>query len=569
MRPPSKRVWKHLHTNANVPKRPRSGPVTKQARIDGTLKHLDDPRTKSAKLKKKTNKKRGQWSKDDMQLALEAIATKKMSIRQAGDYYGIPSSSIQDWKKGKTTSKVVGHQTYLTEVEELALVQWCFSMQKVALCVTLNMLKFTIKSILQNSPRKHPFREGVPGDKWWALFKQRHPEICLRYADGLEVRRALGFTRKTTSAFYNLLQQVYSSQEYHPSHIWNSDETGVSAGDGNSTIKVVAKKGSRAVRFTCADNKEWMSIMTCVNTAGFHIPNLYIFKRKTKPQINYIKNCEASAAMTFQENGYMTSEIFLEWLGHFKNNIPGGMSKENKHLLILDGHASHVTNEAIKFGRENGLEILTLPSHCSHELQPLDVAIFHPFKLNLALERMNMMRNNPKWAQGATMKSVLAEMSSKALAKALKPKNVKSGFATTGIYPLDITAMDSKLGSDTIHEEKRLEGEHFTQSHSIVPEIFSQMTHPPVLSPVPNLFPELDMCIPDLFSHEPALENLDDIIESLSQLSLAFDPKTQTFSLVHTATNYQRLGLLTLKHATFQSYYICFKYATETTHILT
>ena len=271
-------------------------------------------------------------------------------------------------------------------------------MQQVALCVTLNMLKFTIKTILENSPRKHLFRDGVLGDKWWTLFKQRHPEICLRCADGLEVRRALGFTKETTAGFYNLPQQVYNAQEYNPSHIWNSDETGISVGNGNSTIKVVAKKGSKAVRFTCPDNREWMSIMTCVNVVGSYIPKLYIFKRKTKPQINYIRDCEAGAAMTFQENGYVTSEIFLEWLGHFKNNVPGGMSKENKHLLILDGHASHVTNEAIRFGRENGLDILTLPSHYSHELQPLDVAVFHPFKLNLVVEKMNKMRNNPQWA---------------------------------------------------------------------------------------------------------------------------------------------------------------------------
>ena len=207
----------------------------------------------------------------------------------------------------------------------------------------------------------------------------------------------------------------------------------MSAGDGNSTIKVVAKKGSRVVRFTCPDNREWMSIMTCINAAGNHIPNLYIFKRKTRPQIDYIKHCEAGVAMTYQENGYMTSEIFLEWLVHFKNNVPGGMSKDNQHLLILDGHISHVTNEAINFGRENGLDILTFPSHCSHELQPLDVAVFHPFKLNLAVEKMDKMRSNPQWAQGATMKTMLAEMSSRALAKALKPENIRSGFATTSI----------------------------------------------------------------------------------------------------------------------------------------
>jgi len=67
-------------------------------------------------------------------------------------------------------------------------------------------------------------------------------------------------------------------------------------------------------------------------------------------------------------------------------------------LLILDGHASHVTNEAINFGRENGLDILILPFHCFHELQLLDVAVFHPFKLNPAVEKLEKMINNLQWA---------------------------------------------------------------------------------------------------------------------------------------------------------------------------
>ena len=28
---------------------------------------------------------------------------------------------------------------------------------------------------------------------------------------------------------------------------------------------------------------------------------------------------------------------------HFKRNVPGGVNKDNKHLLILDGHKSHVS----------------------------------------------------------------------------------------------------------------------------------------------------------------------------------------------------------------------------------
>ena len=51
-----------------------------------------------------------------------------MSIRGVREYYGIPPSSITDWKKGKTYTKKNGYKTYLIEVEELSLVKWCFEM---------------------------------------------------------------------------------------------------------------------------------------------------------------------------------------------------------------------------------------------------------------------------------------------------------------------------------------------------------------------------------------------------------------------------------------------------------
>jgi hypothetical protein len=63
--------------------------------------------------------------------------------------------------------------------------------------------------------------------------------------------------------------------------------------------------------------------------------------------------------------------------------------------LILDGHGSCVTIEAIKQIIEFGLDMVTLPLHTSHDLQPLDVSSFKPFKTNFRKERdLIMERNN-------------------------------------------------------------------------------------------------------------------------------------------------------------------------------
>jgi hypothetical protein len=56
------------------------------------------------------------------------------------------------------------------------------------------------------------------------------------------------------------------------------------------------------------------------------------------------------------------------------------VSPTNRHLLIVDGHNSHVTLEVVHKAMDIGLDLLTLPSHTSHRLQLLDVSVFGPFK---------------------------------------------------------------------------------------------------------------------------------------------------------------------------------------------
>lgn len=50
------------------------------------------------------------------------------------------------------------------------------------------------------------------------------------------------------------------------------------------------------------------------------------------------------------------------------------LTKEDRVLLFLDlVHKSHMKNiELISFAQDNGIEIVSLPPHTSHKLQPLD-----------------------------------------------------------------------------------------------------------------------------------------------------------------------------------------------------
>jgi hypothetical protein len=51
--------------------------------------------------------------------------------------------------------------------------------------------------------------------------------------------------------------------------------------------------------------------------------------------------------MAMQTQAWMTSFLFKELLSLFKRSLLIGIFQSNWHLLILDGHGSHVTLEAI------------------------------------------------------------------------------------------------------------------------------------------------------------------------------------------------------------------------------
>ncbi|MCO5609724.1 hypothetical protein L7F22_063956 [Adiantum nelumboides] len=74
--------------------------------------------------------------------------------------------------------------------------------------------------------------------------------------------------------------------------------------------------------------------------------------------------------MAMQKEARMIGELFQAWLEHFKTAIMDDMGLESRHLLILDGHGSHVSLEVVGKAHEAGIDIVTLPAHTSHKLQP-------------------------------------------------------------------------------------------------------------------------------------------------------------------------------------------------------
>ncbi|KAI5082358.1 hypothetical protein GOP47_0002101 [Adiantum capillus-veneris] len=198
-------------------------------------------------------------------------------------------------------------------------------------------------------------------------------------------------------------------------------------------MKVLAKKGAKAVYAITCDSREWMTVLCCVNPAGQAIPSYYIFKG-SRITMNYIQHCEPGAAMAMQKKAWMTGELFQAWLEHFDNAITQTMGKGNRHLLILDGHGSHVSLDVIAKAHNAGIDIITLPVHTSHKLQPLDVSVFKSLKVQFRKERDIWQQQS---ASRQATKTEVASLVGQAIQSSFTESNIKAGFRATGIWPLN------------------------------------------------------------------------------------------------------------------------------------
>jgi len=99
----------------------------------------------------------------------------------------------------------------------------------------------------------------------------------------------------------------------------------------------------------------------------------------------------------------------------------------------LDGHSTHYQHETIKFAHDNGVVMMCLPPHTTHESQPLDASIFKPLKQNW----------NARFVQRNPGKVITKYDFSPLLNEAWSNTMISTVIASrSGIYPLNPKELD-------------------------------------------------------------------------------------------------------------------------------
>ncbi|KAF2882073.1 hypothetical protein ILUMI_24076, partial [Ignelater luminosus] len=361
-------------------------------------------------------------TKQELQNAIREVKS-GTSLRKTAVKYNINRTTLRQYTKNEAKLQAFGDKgrykasQIFTIAEERLLVEYLLTCSKMNYGLTrAQAMKLAFEYASANNKRIPDSwtKNRSAGKDWFRGFLCRNPDISLRTPEATSLSRATSFNKKNVGLV------------------------------------------------TSAERGTLVTLCFAVNAVGQSLPPFFIFPRVKYRQDFVSDGPEGSDGDAFS-TGWMTAKSFLKFMEHFKKYSHA--SKENPVLLILDNHESHVSVNVIKYARDNGITMVTLPPHCSNRLQPLDVGVYSSFKSRYNNAMTNWMISNP--GKTVTIYNIPGFVKT-IMSQAFSQTNILSGFRSTGIHPFnpDLFNEDDFMSGTTSSSHPVLETDSSGDSES-------------------------------------------------------------------------------------------------------
>ena len=281
-----------------------------------------------------------------------------------------------------------------------------------------------------------PFKNRRPGEDWYRGFMKRNPELTFKKAQHLQRVRLSSRRPDVVLKFYEewreLLDRVKIGRDT-AALILNTDESGFASDP--SKLRAVS-------RVSGGSGKHSTTVLACISADGAYLPPLIVFKggavqdRWTSGE-SFPGTCYAAA-----KNGWMEEPVFFNWFcGMFLNSVKSLRQEtglgDQEAVLLFDGHSSHMSLRLVETALQNRIHLVKLPSHLTDRLQPLDKTVFGPLKTMWDKELVKFGRARMGVGISQLTKAEFSGLLGVVWGRAMSAHNIRSGFASTGIFPVD------------------------------------------------------------------------------------------------------------------------------------
>jgi hypothetical protein len=236
---------------------------------------------------------------------------------------------------------------------------------------------------------------GCSVDRLWLYHKlERHgSEVTQMKPIALDPGRHF-VDPKEVSRYFRELEEIVA--DIPSLFIWNVDETRVGSPKKGiiPTVIVSPKTNPKSLTISQYKDDAQLIMVAAISAFGDSTPPMFISKNIT------FERDKLATMLLFESHDYtirhspstfINEVLFIDWIENVFltriNCLRSKMNYNGKVVLIVDGHASHVTPRVVAFAASQDIILIRLVAHSSHIAQPLDFCLFGMFKLTYKKEK--------------------------------------------------------------------------------------------------------------------------------------------------------------------------------------
>jgi len=386
-------------------------------------------------------------SNERLQKAIDAFQRGEYpSFRSCSRAFSVCRETLRNRISGRP-SRTQAHEPMqiLSDSEEKTLIRWITHLTSTGFPASPALVRDMAEEIRRNRfqlSRTPPTYLRPLGKNWLDRFRTRHSEVQGIWTRKIEGVRHKAMSVEAVKTWFEAATELVLQHQYPPERMYNMDESGFAVGESQSSRALVNVRENSSWK-VIQGRQEWITAIECVSASGVALPPMIIFKAKHTNTAWIPEHTPVDWRFSTSTSGWTSDSHAYEWLTTVFEPTTRPTDPSFYRLLIMDGHGSHITANVIRYCMEHGIDLLILPPHTSHMLQPLDVTVFSPLKRALATETDAASRLDC----GRVPRVEWTQIYIRAREKALTRANIVSGWKTTGLQPLSPIMVLDKLAT--------------------------------------------------------------------------------------------------------------------------
>lgn len=360
------------------------------------------------------------YEKEKLEECLKAVSD-GMPIKTASRKFGVPRSTLQFRLKHPDCKKNgVGPAPIIAE-EEPQLVEWILRCAEKGFPLNKHNILRSVQEFLNQSPRRNPFPNNLPGEGWYKAFLKRNPCINRKTNEAVPDANECGGESDIKRWFTTIKKYLASNGLMDilqdPSRVFTGHET---------SFQLFPTTDSTS-------SGDSMSAMFTLCASGEVAPPMIVY-----PWSRLSKDAVASTPLGWNagqcNSGWMKADFFYEYI---TNILYPYLELKNTCFPIIffvDGQNTHLTYQLSELCCELQIELIALYPNATKMLQLADVESFRAVKAGwkdaVGRWRLEHPLEPLTRAHIASLLKTVADTH-------ITPLTIKNSFRACGLFPFN------------------------------------------------------------------------------------------------------------------------------------